>query len=343
MVAGVSVLAAAYQPLWTAGAVYEDRRWLAEAIVRPSVWPRPRSLALWAWWLAPGARAAHLLSLALHLLVSGLVGVLAWRLGLSRGAAWFAAGLLALHPLTSEAVGYLSARTELLAAVGVLGACLLATVAFRPWSWLAIASCLWLGVMGKESASVGFLLVPLVYWATGDRLIAEVTSYVAALGVAIGVILSGGWQLIADRGGSAVYADNGTTVLAIMDVSWWPWLLVQATAAMRLLGQAVLPLTLTVDYDYDVVALWVRYAALAGLVALAGLAWSQRSRRPLVTFGLAWTLLAILPRFIVQTPRGILNEHQFLTPLIGLVIAGAALWDEWRAYVEALTLRTPHE
>ena len=105
----------------------------------------------------------------------------------------------------------------------------------------------------------------------------------------------------------------------------------------------MLPLPLTVDYDYDVVALWVRYAALAGLVALAGLAWSQRSRRPLVTFGLAWTLLAILPRFIVQTPRGILNEHQFLTPLIGLVIAGAALWDEWRAYVEALTLRTPHE
>lgn len=319
------VMAYAYWPLTHAGFVYEDRRWIAGANqVPPLAIMRP--LMHWSWWAQAGSRpqAFHAVNLGLHLTVAVLVGMLSCRLGLSQIAAWFAGSLWALHPLTSEGFGYLAARPELFAAVGVLGACLFVAGRWRWWTGLAVYGALAVGIAGKETAAMGLLLISLVLWAQNYRRLSAVAACIGVVALALGVHLMGGWLIVINIGGAGG-----------IDVDWWPWLTLQSTAAVRLIGQAFLPLTLTVDYDYDLTAQWVRLASLTALCALVGLAWQQRQRRPLVTFGLTWTLLTLLPRLIVQTPRGYLNEHQWYTPLIGLLIASVSLWDEWRARVTA--------
>src|SRR3990167_3869422 len=151
-------LLVAYAGVWSYGFVYEDYR-AVQAGSLPFVFG-PRGLSSWLWWRDPVA--SHLLSLGLHVLVGGITWLLGRRLGLSRPAAGLAAGVLLLHPMAVETSVYLSSRAELIAAIGVLGAGLVAT---GPWRyWLAIPLCLAVGVLGKESAVIGIGLVTLV-WA----------------------------------------------------------------------------------------------------------------------------------------------------------------------------------
>lgn len=108
--------------------------------------------------------------------------------------------------------------------------------------------------------------------------------------------------------------------------TWDHWLLVQASAAHRLLGLMVVPIGQTVDYDYD--ALPQPRAGLTGLSVLSALgatAWRVRRRYPLVTYGLAWVLIVIAPRLVIQTPRSYLSEHQMYAAIPGamLVLGGA--------------------
>ena len=105
------------------------------------------------------------------------------------------------------------------------------------------------------------------------------------------------------------------------------WLFLQASAAYRLIGLTLWPVGLTVDADIDLIPLvfqWFAGAALCGMVALTGV---LHRRQPLVAYGLAWYLVSLVPRLIIQTPRSYLNEHQFYVPLMGLDLAGVAWWD----------------
>ena len=328
----VLLVAFAYRPLTHAGFVYEDARWMQ--LEAPGLALRDRPLMAWSWWAqsrwTPSPSAFHGVNVGLHLLVAVLFGVLLWRLGLSRIAAVFGAALLALHPLASEPVAYLSARPELFAAIGILGACALALTRWRWWTALSVLVAVLFGLAGKETALVALMLVPFLLWRTGHQ-----RARWAGLGSAVlllaGVTLQGGWLSIINRGDMTI---EQAGLMVSTTAAWFPWLALQATAAMRLLGQAVfslLPATsaLTVDYDYDLLAGWVRLGSVLALIAMGILAYRQRHTRPLVTIGLGWFLLALLPRLIVQTPRGYLNEHQFLVPFMGLLITFVAIWDKW--------------
>lgn len=290
----------AYAAIWTAGFVYEDRAY-RDAVAAGSSW---RPLTLWTWALAPTPISAHALNLGLHLVVAALLGWLVLMLGSSHLAGWAATAIFAVHPLTVEAVAYASGRAELLAAIGVILACLCAVKG----RWWLCAGCLAFGLAGKESAVVGLLLVPLVAWRSNR----ERWPAVMALALILAGIAFVGWSDLINRGEA-----NGFTT------TWGAWLLVQSTAVIRLITQAVLPLSLTVDFDYDAVPLLVRIVSLVALLGLAAFALSQR--RTLVGIGLLWCLLAVSPRLAAQTPKSYLNEHQFYTPFAGLVIAGAGL------------------
>lgn len=288
-------LLVSYGSVWSAGWVYEDRQW--RDLAAADSWWRP--LSVWTWQLADTPVMAHALNLALHLVVAVLTGYLAGALGASVVASWAATAWLALHPLAVESVAYATGRAELLAAIGVLGACL---AAIRG-SWIGVACGLACGLAAKQSAIVGVLLVPLVLrsWRLG----------VAAVCLLGGLAVAVGWSDLVNLGES-----NAATVTAAS------WALSQATAAFRLVMLTIVPIGQTVDFDVDVLAPWVAWVSVGGLLGVTALAVSQR--RSLVGIGLAWTLIAILPRLIVQTPKSYLNEHQWFTPLIGLVIAGAA-------------------
>lgn len=96
------------------------------------------------------------------------------------------------------------------------------------------------------------------------------------------------------------------------------WLLIQATAAHRLIGLTVIPVGQTVDADLDRLPQPVSGLMGLGTLGLLGVvAWRVRRRYPLVTFGLTWMLIVSAPRLIIQTPRSQFNEHQWFLGLVG--------------------------
>ncbi|HET7825991.1 MAG TPA: hypothetical protein VFK90_11690, partial [Anaeromyxobacter sp.] len=129
---------------------------------------RPVATLTWALQYALHGRTPpgyHLVNVLLHAVATALVVVLARRLLLaaapqraSPGA--LGAGLLfALHPVHVEAVAPIVARTELLAAVGGLGALLLALGPHRRARLAGASAALLAGVLSKETAAA----VPLLY------------------------------------------------------------------------------------------------------------------------------------------------------------------------------------
>lgn len=284
-----------------------DRSWLA----------RPRGISFLSWQIVQTPIAAHALNLSLHLLGIASIAALAWALSRSAWLAFAAAAIFGLHPLSIQAVAYAAGRAELIASLGVLLAC--AAAARGGWAWIAVPAAAWLALGGKETAVILLGLLPLTLLAQGRwRLWMAPIAALAGLGaiLAIRAVLEQPsiWLLlqIGEHPGQATTAGA--------------WLLLQASAAVRLivLTLAPLPQWLTVDPALS----WLpAIAGLAALVLLAGLAeiavraWGARR---LQAYGLAWMLLAIAPRLIVQTPLSVFNEHQWRLALAGASIALAA-------------------
>ncbi len=298
----------------TARFVYEDFSWLSSGPT--TTLTRRLTRALWDWYRTPAA--AHALSLAVHILNAVLLGLLASRLGLSVLGAWIVAGIFLLHPLNTEAVAYAAQHGELIAATGVLAACLCVTGDLdHGWVWIAVGFSLAVGLSGKESAAVGLLLVPLTAWYRTSRTTvawgAALLLTAAIVSVGPLALLHAGWE-------------------AKVHTTWFAWLTVQSAASLRLLLLAFGIGTSSPDFDYHEASAW----AICLFPALLAAAVVAVRLRPLCGFGLLWTVLALLPRLLVQIPKSPLAEHQFYIPLMGLVIAVISL-------TERATRLLPHE
>ena len=288
-----------YAPSLGGGFVYEDYK-TTDACAGNRLVGRMLTLGSWCWQVDLGhsARAFRLVSLGLHLVVTALVGALAWTVTRAAIPALFAAAFFGLNAVNVESVAYLTSRGEILAALGVVGACL---AVWHRW-WLLAGALLLVGWWSKETASVAIVLIPLVLWHQRRDAV---------------------WFLIAGLG--AVALEVG--ILA-QTAAWWKdfpslsasdWALTQVTAIARVTALSVLPLGQTVDYDYTG-ASWI-----AAVLALgAALVWAARSSR-LVTFGAAWVACAVAPRLIVPTPASVFNEHQFYLPLVGMALILASV------------------
>lgn len=324
--AALAVVAACYVPhILRGGWVYEDLAWLQELQAAPR-WQDSRLLFRAFWWLQGGWSAApavvHAISVVLHFIIAGLTGLFVSRLGLSDRASRVAVIVVAVPAISVEAVAYAAQQGELLATIGVLGACILASGYWWRWPvWSGIVACLAIGLMGKESAVVGLVLVPLVmavcmagHWRERPLwAVPWVPGLIAAALLFVAVRMYGGPLVLVEMGEAP-----GVRVGA------GEWALLQSTAAMRTLGLLLLPLgPFTVDYDYHVVPLVQQYLSVGGLVLLAALAWWLRTVAPLIALGLTGMLLIIGLRLIVQTPRSIFNDHQAyqMLPWFGLLVA----------------------
>lgn len=308
LVAAFGLMAA--RVLQVSQGLYEDNQYVSG--VTPGaplvVSPRPRALA-WASLhyqithaLTP--RAIRVWNLGLACLVSLAVGVFAWRLGLP---GWFAGGLMLVHPLTLETLATMSGRFELVAALGVVLACLAATWR-SPWALVPITAALAIGVLGKESAITGLVLVPLTWCAVRGP--SARRHALVALGLACVVFVCWQYRHIGYSAGSA--ADAGA------------WALWQAGAGFRLLWLSIVPIGQTLDYDYDALSsVWLWLAAV-NLAIFTYAAVCLCGRRPVLALALSWPLVVIVPRLIVQTPRSYFNEHQWYLALVGVALTGAA-------------------
>lgn len=289
----------------TAGFVYEDARWQdAYGPGRQApVGVGSRPLMRWSWWLqaqvAPSPFAFHAVSLGLHVVASALVGALAWRLGCSAAASWVAASVFLLNITQVEAVAYAAGRADILAAIGVLAACVSLA---GPWSWGVLAG----GVLG---AVVGF---------------AGKESAIAVL--ALGPLVARRWRTALVGGGvmAAVVAIAAARRTALADGAW---ALVQTTAAYRLAASSVLPVGHTVDYDYDALSIATRLVAAIVMTTLAAAAWRLRHVQPRAAIGGLWVMACVLPRLVMATPTSYLNDHQFYLAVAGVALLAAAFVD----------------
>ncbi len=104
------------------------------------------------------------------------------------------------------------------------------------------------------------------------------------------------------------------------------WASVQAGAAISLCAMSIIPIGLTPVHDFLTLPIALRVGCLLALLLWPFAAWDLRRTRPLMALGIAWMFWSIVPRLFILTAPSTLNEHQFYTPLMGMVMIGVSLW-----------------
>jgi len=286
---------------------------------------RPVAMASYAfdyqvWGLNP--MGYHLTGNLLHTTISVLLLLLLlqwaglWPALLS--AVWFA-----VHPAHTEAVDLATYRTELLATVACVAALLLfARDAGRrnPWIVLVISMLFVLGLASKETAATlpAWLLV-------ADVLLHRTKRPWLLLYVALTLLLRG-WFLLRH-----LLQLEPSQVQFFAGLTPWQVLCSVLKIYPTYLRLLVWPWPLTPFYDWTILPPAVSLAdfgALLGLLLLAAtvaLMWILARRRPLVSIGLSWWLLGLLPfAQIVRLPVGAAERFLYF-PSVGMALVLAAL------------------
>ncbi|HET9710002.1 MAG TPA: hypothetical protein VFP39_16995 [Gemmatimonadales bacterium] len=312
-------------------------------------WPAPAEAGLYRpftilsfavdWSVSHGSAAwMHVENALWHGLVSLLVVLVMLRWLPPAGAA--TAGLLfAVHPVHVEGVANLVSRSELFAALGMLGALLCA----RRRLWAAAILCAVLAMLSKERGIVAFALIALDAWLRpADDPPYPRPFYVALAAATLGyflVWLRIGHSAAADVAAPFIGAGVGGRLAIALPAVW--------RAAVLL----CYPVSLSSDYGPQVIPYrtGLSLAALAGASVVAGIVWltiAARRRAPAVSFAAGAAGIAALPTSNLLFPSGIvLSERDLYLPvLITAVLFGSALvwssgrWPRGRAVIVATTL-----
>lgn len=170
-----------YQPILRIGLLSDDYAllmWARRLELMPRDWGQIRPLPIAAWWLlaqvtpATGTPAAlHALNVVLHGVNAMLVGVIAARLTISRGAALAAAAIFLTMPVAVEPVAWGSGVFDVMLATLGLALGIVATA--RPQLTTvdhAVALVLTLAMMAtKETGVIAAPLFLLLHWARWGR------------------------------------------------------------------------------------------------------------------------------------------------------------------------------
>lgn len=325
-------------------ALFADSYWGKDS---PAGGYRPLTLALFTiQWVVGGARpiAMHIANVLFYAALCWAVFVLA-RQVLPRVAAWIAAALFAVHPVHVESVANVVGQAEITAALACVGGVLLYlrernTGRMRWPATLGVLACFVAAVLTKENGAVFpmLLLAAELTIVRDPRPIAQ--RFVTARPLVLLLILAGlvyVWvraRVLGDLAGMpphvayvGLHLTNAHRVLTMIGM---------AKEWVRLL---LWPARLVAEYSPPMIpfALGMSSQQLPGLLALVvtlGTFWISIKRGwHDVTFGIAWTIVAILPvsGFLVATGF-ILAERTMMLPSVGAMITvGAIGWRAWAA------------
>lgn len=235
--------------------------------------------------------AHHLVSVVLHVLVTGLVGLWLSREGAPRRTVVTAMTLFGVLAIHGEAVAVVSYREDLLAAALGLGALLLARANLERPAWTRVMGA---AVLMAASAGAKLSVAGLpIAWLALQRLSPWGTKQnwrsLAVPGLALGLGLA---AVLVFRFGVLGGIDpyGSTERVYASRVGLGPVLAASTQIHLGYLQQLWLPRGFSPEY-VDYAASWTDPATLCGLLAFVGLgavAWATRERAPLV----AWVIIA---------------------------------------------------
>jgi hypothetical protein len=211
----------------------------------------------------------------------------------ANSAAFAAAVIWAVHPLMTQAVGYVSGRAEVLCAFFFLASLL----SLHPWlmerrrAWLVLSIGCWVLALASKEVAV---MLPVVLFAY-DRLLlspAEVSTRKRLARVYVAMLIFA----------AAAGAARLTVFLAVENVSRaslvWANALVGLDVVRRYVSLMVLAGPQSIFYTAQIVTSPLRPLVILNalwMMALGILAWRVHRRAPLVTFGMLWFVLMLLP------------------------------------------------
>jgi hypothetical protein len=317
--------------------VYDDRRLVVEnrslrpplnlaaillhEVTRPAVnlsYAIDRTL----WGLAPFG--FHFANVLLHMLNVGLLFVFCRRATGRRLAAFIAASLFAVHPLMSQAVGYVSGRAELLCTTFFL----LALLAAWRWMlggrgrWLAATFGLWVLALASKETAVMFVVVLafdrlLLPGSAPDRRRRLLWMHAPILGFAAFVVTIRIIVFAFVEHPGEVHTD-------------WRFIPLEVDVARRYLGLLFTPGGQTIFHELAPVSGWLDPRVLGGLglIGLLGaIAWGMRRVEPMVTLGILWFLIALVPpaALVMMDRAEPMAEQRAYLASCGLFMAFATL------------------
>jgi tetratricopeptide (TPR) repeat protein len=261
----------------------------------------------WAWH--------HAHSLALYLLSCLLFLRVFDRIVQDRATAWLGAALFMLHPVHVESVTWLATRKDVLGLFFVGCALLLQLEAprrLRPW---AITLCLILAMWSKNTTIMlpGMLVaVSLIHQRERPTRWSWWTQWVP-MGLAAAALFGLAW-VVGERIGLFPEVRGGSTGAA---------LLLEARVVFRYLGLALWPRELSVAYAEPAVLPFLHplsLAACAGVFALLALVPLTARRWPLVSLGLSFFFVGLIPFSQIVPTQNLMADRYLLLPLAGLVL-----------------------
>ena len=281
----------------------------------------------------------HLVNTLLHAAVAVLVLVLLRKFASAR-AALAGALVFAVHPVHTEAVANVVGQAELLAALGILGACLLYlnTTTFKWWHYLALPALYLFALFAKEASIVlpgllilldaarrddegkSYLLAPASYlrthWLLFFVLSATVVLYLAIRVDVLGSI--GG----SDAAPGLPFLREDRRILTAFRA--WP-------EYLRLL---FFPKDLSIDYAPAVIlpveSLWQPMALLGALfLALTVVLALLTPKHPHAGLPAGWFFISIFTVSNLLLPIGVvIAERTLYTPSIAVAFVVAFVW-QW--------------
>ncbi len=298
---------------------------------------RPLMLASYTaeWGLWGGdPRGFHLVNVVAHGVVSLLVFLLLLSLS-SPLPALVGGALFAVHPVHTEAVANVVGRAEIYAALFVIGACLAfrskgdSTPYGRVARLLAIGALYVLGLGSKEMAATlpGLLVLLAVFQNAEGTAVRRVWSDAPVFllsAVLLGAFLGARTLVLRSVAGdlpASYLLDLSTGQRILTSLSVWPHYFRLLFVPLDLVadyGPAVLFPALTWGPDVGLGLLMIVTGALAMV-----LLWT---REPLISLGIAWFAVSILPVTNLLVPTGVLlAERTLYLPSVGLAIAAAGV------------------
>lgn len=262
----------------------------------------------------------HWINLLLHAANVLLVYALALRLIHRFWPPVFIAGMWAVHPVLTESVTNMIGRSDLLAAIAVLGGFLMylksrETTGRRRLAWLAgLMAVTTLGVFSKESAVAilgVIVLYELTWWEERKHVRSLLLGCLAIVPPILAMWCQRSIVLAASPPADIPFTDN-----PLIAVDFWTARLTAVKIMARYLSLMVWPAKLSPDYSYPEVPMtrgslqdWLAWTVIAVIVAAMAISF----RRNRAAFFLAsFAFVAFLPVSNLLFPIGTIMAERFL-------------------------------